>query len=83
MPRCLVIGDIHGCYAELLDLLDRAGLGTGDWILAVGDVLDRGPDSQQVLDFCSCSCSCPGVARVFWGPRRRLWAGRPAARAVL
>jgi len=51
MPRCLVIGDIHGCYAELLDLLDRAGLGTGDWILAVGDVLDRGPDSQQVLEF--------------------------------
>jgi serine/threonine protein phosphatase 1 len=47
----LVIGDIHGCYAELLDLLDRAGLGTGDCILAVGDVLDRGPDSQQVLDF--------------------------------
>jgi serine/threonine protein phosphatase 1 len=47
----LVIGDIHGCYLELLDLLDRAGLGASDEVLAVGDILDRGPDGPQVLDF--------------------------------
>jgi serine/threonine protein phosphatase 1 len=47
----LVVGDIHGCYGEFLDLLDRAGLGAGDEILAAGDILDRGPDSKGVLDF--------------------------------
>ena len=39
----LVVGDIHGCYLELLDLLDRAGLGADGEVLAVGDILDRGP----------------------------------------
>jgi serine/threonine protein phosphatase 1 len=47
----LVIGDIHGCYVELLDLLDRAGLGADEDIVAVGDILDRGPAGPQVLDF--------------------------------
>ncbi|MBV9122077.1 MAG: metallophosphoesterase [Planctomycetes bacterium] len=47
----LVIGDIHACYEELLDLLELAGLGEEDEILAVGDLVDRGPDNQGVLDF--------------------------------
>jgi serine/threonine protein phosphatase 1 len=47
----LVIGDIHGCYHELMDLLDMAGIGVDEDILAVGDIVDRGPDSQRVLDF--------------------------------
>ncbi|HTX90390.1 MAG TPA: metallophosphoesterase [Anaerolineales bacterium] len=47
----LVIGDIHGCYDELQALLDKAGLGSDDDILAVGDIVDRGPETPQVLDF--------------------------------
>jgi serine/threonine protein phosphatase 1 len=47
----LLIGDIHACYTELLDLLDQAGLGADDELLAVGDILDRGPDNWAVLDF--------------------------------
>ncbi|HJT79429.1 MAG TPA: metallophosphoesterase [Gemmataceae bacterium] len=47
----LVIGDIHACYAELLDLLDAAGVGADEEILAVGDVLDRGPANAAALDF--------------------------------
>jgi serine/threonine protein phosphatase 1 len=47
----LVVGDIHACYQELQDLLDRAGIGADDEVLAVGDLLDRGPDNQSVLDF--------------------------------
>ncbi len=47
----LVIGDIHGCYHELLDLLDRAGLSSDDQIMAIGDVVDRGPHSAEVLAF--------------------------------
>jgi len=47
----LVIGDIHGCYVELQDLLDKAGLGDDALILSVGDFVDRGPETPQVLDF--------------------------------
>lgn len=47
----LVVGDIHGCYRELLDLVDRAALGAGDEVLSVGDFLDRGPENGDVLDF--------------------------------
>jgi serine/threonine protein phosphatase 1 len=47
----LLVGDIHGCYAEVLDLLERAGLGPGDEILALGDIVDRGPEGGEVLRF--------------------------------
>jgi serine/threonine protein phosphatase 1 len=49
--RRLIIGDIHGCYVELQDLLAAAGLAAGDEIIAVGDILDRGPASPAVFDF--------------------------------
>jgi serine/threonine protein phosphatase 1 len=47
----LIIGDIHGCYDELQTLLDKAGLGADDSIIAIGDVVDRGPESARVLRF--------------------------------
>lgn len=47
----LVIGDIHGCFDELRALLDLAGIGNGDRVIAVGDVVDRGPLSKDVIEF--------------------------------
>lgn len=49
--QTLVIGDIHDCYYELQALLDKAGLGESDSIIAIGDIVDRGPETPQVLDF--------------------------------
>jgi hypothetical protein len=49
--QTLVIGDIHGCYDEFQDLLDRAGLSEDDSIVSVGDCVDRGPDTPAVLRF--------------------------------
>jgi serine/threonine protein phosphatase 1 len=49
--KTLVIGDIHGCYAEMDELLAKAGLSSGDAIIAIGDIVDRGPETPQVLDF--------------------------------
>jgi serine/threonine protein phosphatase 1 len=47
----LIIGDIHGCYHELLELLDRAAIGEADLVVSVGDLVDRGPDPGPVVEF--------------------------------
>lgn len=47
----LIIGDIHGCYDELQALLDASGIADDEPIIALGDLLDRGPQPQAVLDF--------------------------------
>jgi hypothetical protein len=47
----LVIGDIHGCHDELQALLVNAGIGDDEPIIALGDVVDRGPASPQTLLF--------------------------------
>ncbi len=49
--RRLVVGDIHGCYREFMELLDRAALAAADEIIALGDIIDRGPEPMLVLDF--------------------------------
>ncbi|MEV7811006.1 polynucleotide kinase-phosphatase [Streptomyces flaveolus] len=49
-----IIGDIHGCSAELEALLDKLGYADGvhpegRTAVFVGDLVDRGPDSPGVL----------------------------------
>lgn len=56
-----LIGDVHGCYAELCELLDDLGWirtegerptarhPDGRTLVFVGDLVDRGPDSPSVL----------------------------------
>jgi serine/threonine protein phosphatase 1 len=51
MTQTLVVGDIHGCYDEFMALLDLAGLSSDDTIIALGDIVDRGPDSVKVIEF--------------------------------
>lgn len=50
--RTLVIGDVHGCLAELKALLREAGFRPyKDRLVLCGDLLDRGPDSIGVLRY--------------------------------
>ncbi len=48
--RLLAIGDIHGCLTALNTLLDAVAPEADDQIIALGDYVDRGPDSRGVLD---------------------------------
>lgn len=50
MSRTIVVGDIHGCYDELVELLDKVSLGEDDRVVAVGDLVVKGPHSRKVLD---------------------------------
>src|SRR5688572_16934529 len=48
--RTIVVGDIHGCYDELMDLLDKAELSEDDRVVCVGDLITKGPKSREVLE---------------------------------
>ncbi len=48
--RTLAIGDIHGCSVALDALLDLVAPGAGDLVVALGDYVDRGPDSLGVMN---------------------------------
>lgn len=70
MSRHIIIGDIHGCYDELLELLERAGTTSDDVIVSVGDLVDRGPRSPEVLRFFRERCAA-GRAVVLMGNHER------------
>jgi serine/threonine protein phosphatase 1 len=46
-----VVGDVHGCFDELSELLDAAELRPDDLLVAAGDVVDRGPAPGEVVRF--------------------------------
>jgi hypothetical protein len=48
--RTIVVGDLHGCYDELLDLLDKVSFGSEDRVICVGDLITKGPKNREVLD---------------------------------
>jgi serine/threonine protein phosphatase 1 len=50
MNRVFVVGDVHGCVDELDVLLTSLALSPGDAVVFVGDYVDRGPASKEVLD---------------------------------
>ncbi|MBT2339075.1 MULTISPECIES: metallophosphoesterase [Pseudomonas] len=52
--RDFVVGDVHGHFKLLSALLDRSKFDVGrDRLFSVGDLIDRGPDSVEVLDWLS------------------------------
>lgn len=50
MNRTIVIGDLHGCFEEALDLLDRIGPSKDDRIIFAGDLVDRGPMPRACVE---------------------------------
>lgn len=48
--RIIAIGDIHGCHQEFAELLDRVALTPDDRLILLGDLVNRGPDSNRVID---------------------------------
>jgi serine/threonine protein phosphatase 1 len=49
--RRIVIGDIHGHYDGLMALLNEVAPDSGDQVYFLGDLIDRGPKSAQVVQF--------------------------------
>ena len=49
-PRTYPIGDIHGCYKELAILIEAINPQKYDTLIFLGDYIDRGEYSQEVID---------------------------------
>ena len=48
--RTIVVGDIHGCYDELEELLEKAKFSEDDRVICVGDLITKGPKNREVLE---------------------------------
>ena len=42
-----VIGDVHGYFDTASDLIEKINLKDGDFAVSLGDLIDRGPDSDR------------------------------------
>lgn len=52
MQKIFVVGDIHGCFDKLCALMDKIPLNfTRDQLIFIGDYIDRGPSSLEVVDY--------------------------------
>ena len=48
--RTIIFGDIHGCYGEWAELLKKVDAKDEDQLVAVGDLIAKGPSTRRVLD---------------------------------
>jgi serine/threonine protein phosphatase 1 len=85
--RTIAIGDVHGCSAALEALLDAVRPDADDTVIALGDYIDRGPDSKGVIEqFLALAGRCQLVPLkgnheemilqgLYNEPTRRCWLG--------
>jgi hypothetical protein len=77
MGRTIVIGDIHGCFDELKDLLRLVKLGREDRVIAVGDLIVKGEKSREVLDLFIADDRFSAVIGNHDRALRQYWRGEP------
>lgn len=51
MSKTYVIGDIHGCYDEFIALTKQIGITDDDFIISLGDIVDRGNKSVEIFEY--------------------------------
>lgn len=54
MVKLFVLSDVHSYYDEMKKALDEAGFdpeNENHWLISCGDALDRGPKTQEVIDY--------------------------------
>ena len=44
------MSDIHGCFREYREALDKIAFSDDDLLYILGDLVDRGPDAASVLE---------------------------------
>jgi len=50
MRRHIFIGDIHGCFDEVTELLEQLEVKSGDVVVATGDLTRKGPAPDRCVE---------------------------------
>lgn len=50
MTRTIVIGDLHGCHDEAVELLAKLAVTSSDRVIFTGDLVDRGPQPRACVE---------------------------------
>lgn len=51
LARQIAVGDIHGCVRTFRELVrTKLNIQSGDQLILLGDLIDRGPDTKGVID---------------------------------
>ena len=46
-----VIGDVHGCYKQFMEIINSSQIARTDIVIIIGDIIDRGHDSVKMLEW--------------------------------
>ena len=52
MKQTYIFGDVHGELNKLKQCLSLCGIKKGDRLISLGDLVDRGPNSFEVIELC-------------------------------
>src|SRR5437773_5509592 len=77
MGLTIVIGDIHGCFDELTDLLNLIELNKVDRVVTVGDLIVKGEKNREVLDLFIDDQRFSSVIGNHDRKLRQVWRGEP------
>jgi hypothetical protein len=90
VSRTFVVGDVHGCYDELLALIELVSLGASDRLVCVGDLVVKGEQSRAVLElfirdarFSSVLGNHDRALLEYWKGARKQKTLKPAQQACL
>lgn len=75
--RTIVVGDIQGCYDELVELLLKVRLSAADRVIAVGDLIVKGEQSRAVLELFMRDARFSSVMGNHDRALLRYWRGEP------
>jgi serine/threonine protein phosphatase 1 len=51
MSRLFAIGDIHGCFDEFREMIEKINPSMDDKLILLGDYIDRGPGIKETIDY--------------------------------
>jgi len=51
MSKVFAVGDIHGCFEPLKEVIEQSNIDASDTVVFLGDYVDRGPQSKDVIEY--------------------------------
>ncbi len=81
--RIIAVGDLHGCYSPLVDLMRVISVTADDLIIFIGDYIDRGPESKQIVDELITILQGPGDIRCLKGNHEDMLLGAAGYKAAV